>query len=246
MGDLPFLNERGRARLKELLRNRLAGVPLAHLLGWQNFMGLELRAGPQALIPRKETEILGKAALGCLRELIRSRGYAKVIDVCTGSGNLALALAAAEPVCEVCGADISSKAIALAEENARLHGLEGRVQFRSGDLFAPFGEDFHGKVDLIVCNPPYLPSGKARSLPREIADFEPREAFDAGMLGVSIITRLIAEAPSFLAPQSWLCFEVGMGQGPFFISRLKALDKYKIIESATDTAGFARAIMAAV
>jgi release factor glutamine methyltransferase len=244
-GELPALPEAGRLRLEQMIEQRLSGVPLAHLLGWQQFMGLELKAGPQALIPRKETEILANAALACLREIVRTRGAAKVIDVCTGSGNVALALAAHEPRCHVFAADICPDAVELAKENAKVHDLQQRVEFRAGDLFAPFDTaEFHGRMDLVVCNPPYLSSSKVRALPREIGQFEPREAFDAGAFGLAIISRLIADAPRFLKPESWLCFEVGLGQGPFFESRLKSAGFYRTVETAADAAGEVRALIA--
>jgi release factor glutamine methyltransferase len=242
---LPQLDAAGREKLRALIEQRLSGVPLAHLLGWQQFMGLEMKAGPQALIPRKETEILGNAALKCLQEIVRARGSAKVIDVCTGSGNLALALAAHESRCQVFAADLCHDAIELAKENAKVHNLQTRVEFRVGDLFAPFaGPEFQGAMDLVVCNPPYLSSSKVRALPREIGQFEPREAFDAGAFGLAIISRLIADAPRFLKPESWLCFEVGLGQGPFFVSRLKSAGFYRTIETAADPAGEVRALIA--
>ena len=242
---LSELDATGREKFRTLIEQRLSGVPLAHLLGWQQFMGLELKAGPQALIPRKETEILGSAALKCVREIVQTRGSAKLIDVCTGSGNLALALAVHEPRCQVFAADLCAEAVNLAKENARFHHLEERVEFRAGDLFAPFdGPEFHGSMDLVVCNPPYLSTSKLRALPPEIGQFEPREAFDAGAFGLAIISRLISDAPRFLKPESWLCFEVGLGQGPFFASRLKSAGPYRTIETAVDAAGEVRALIA--
>lgn len=243
-GELPMLTPATQARLNQLIEQRLSGVPLAHLVGWQRFMGLEFKAGPQALIPRKETEILGNAALERLRRMVRDRGPAKVIDVCTGSGNLAIALAAHEPDCQVFAADLSAGAVTLAKENARFHKLEERVEFRVGDLFAPFDQgDFDAAVDLVVCNPPYLSSSKARVLPREIGEFEPREAFDAGSFGVAIISRLIGDAPRFLKPASWLCFEVGLGQGPFFAARLEKSGAYQNVEPLKDAAGEVRTLV---
>jgi release factor glutamine methyltransferase len=244
-GRLPHLTGAAKDRLDQLIGQRLSGVPLAHLIGWQSFMGIELKAGPQALIPRKETEILGNAALKCLREMARARGHVKVVDLCTGCGNLAIALAAVEPACHVFAADLSSEAIGLAKENAAFHRLQERVEFRVGDLFAPFArEDFDGSVDMVVCNPPYLSSAKVRALPREIGEFEPTAAFDAGSFGLAIINRLISETPRYLKPASWLCFEVGLGQGPFFVSRLKQVAAYRTVETATDAAGEVRALIA--
>lgn len=244
-GRLPHLTGAARSRLSKLIERRLSGVPLAHLVGWQSFMGLEFKAGPQALIPRKETEILGNAALKCLREIVRTRGHVKIFDLCTGCGNLAIALAANEPACHVYAADLSPEAIGLAKENAAFHELQGRVEFRVGDLFAPFAQgDFDGAVDMVVCNPPYLSTAKVRALPREIGEFEPKAAFDAGSFGLAIINRLISETPRYLKPASWLCFEVGLGQGTFFASRLKQVAAYRTVETAVDAAGEARALIA--
>lgn len=244
-GLLPSLNGPARDRLHHLIEQRLSGVPLAHLVGWQNFMGLEFKAGPQALIPRKETEILGRAALQCAHEIVRKQGSAKIIDVCTGSGNLAIALAAQEPACQVFAADLSADAVALARENAQFHNLQERVEFRVGDLFAPFASgDFDGAMDLIVCNPPYLSTSKVNILPQEIGQFEPRAAFDAGSFGLAIISRLISEAPRYLKTGSGLCFEVGVGQGSFFASRLKGMNVYRQVETVTDQGGEVRVLIA--
>ena len=244
-GELPPLIGPARDRLDQLIEQRLSGVPLAHLVGWQNFMGLEFKAGPQALIPRKETEIVGRAALQCLREIVRDRGSAKIIDVCTGSGNLAIALAAHEPACQIFAADLSADAVALAKENAQFHHFQNRIEFRVGDLFAPFAQgDFDGAIDLIVCNPPYLSTSKVNVLPQEIGQFEPRAAFDAGSFGLGIISRLINEAPRYLKPGSKLCFEVGLGQGSFFASRLKGINAYRLVETVTDERQEVRALIA--
>ena len=244
-GDLPALSEEERKLLNAMIDQRLSGVPLAHLVGWQNFMGLELKAGPQALIPRKETEILCQAALQRLHDLVGTRGRARVMDICTGSGNLALALAVQESACHIVASDLCAEAVALARENALIHRLQDRVEFRVGDLFAPFTQgDFDGAMDMVVCNPPYLSSSKARALPREIGGFEPREAFDAGSFGLGIISRLIGDAPRFLKPDSWLCFEVGLGQGPFFASRLEKSGAYLTVEQVKDAAGEVRTLVA--
>lgn len=244
-GELPVLNAPEQNRLDQLLEQRLSGVPLAHLIGWQQFMGLEFKASPQALIPRQETEILGNAALKCLREVVSRNGQANVIDMCTGSGNLAIALATHEPACRVFAADLCVDAIALAKENAKVHLLEERVDFRVGDLFAPFQGELEGMADLVVCNPPYLSTAKVRQLPREIGEFEPREAFDAGSFGLGIISRLISEAPRYLKPKSsWLCFEVGLGQGDFFASRLERTGTYQNVQTVKDNAGEVRALIA--
>ena len=148
---LPDLDAAGIARLRALMRQRIEGTPLAYLSGRQQFMGLELIASADALIPREETELLGRAALERLHAIVREQGDATVIDVCTGSGNLALALAWHEARARVWGADLSDEAIALARRNLAHLDLADRVAFRSGDLLAPFdAPEFRGRVDLLV------------------------------------------------------------------------------------------------
>ena len=244
---LPALNAAQRLKLDELIAQRIGGTPLAHLTERQHFMGLEMLAGPQALIPRRETELLAHAALAKLRQLATAQGDrpALVIDVCTGSGNLALALANGVPHAQVFGADLSEDAVSLAQRNARHLGLHERVQWRSGDLLAPFDEpNFHGQVDLLVCNPPYISSGKLESMPTEIVGFEPRLAFDGGPFGIRILQRLMREAPRFLRPGGWLAFEVGLGQGPAVLQWLNKTGHYDTIESVLDAQGQPRAFLA--
>jgi release factor glutamine methyltransferase len=243
--ELPELDEAGRGTLHGLMQRRLSGVPLAHLTGRQSFMGIELLAGPEALVPRRETELLGYAALNLVRKTVASQGRALVVDVCTGSGNLALALAHQEPRCEVIGADLSSEAITLARRNAEWTSLSDRVGFVQGDLFAPFDElGLRGSVDLVVCNPPYISSAKAAAMPTEIAEFEPRMAFDGGAFGISILFRLVSGAAQFLRPAGWLCFEVGRGQGESMAGRVERAGPYAVVERVRDDAGDVRALLA--
>jgi release factor glutamine methyltransferase len=241
--ELPSLAGEDVTRLVEMVEENQKGVPLSHITGRQCFMGLEMLAGPEALIPRKETEILGYAALEKLRGLIKERGSVRVIDICTGSGNLALALAYYEPNCQVFGADLSSDALSLASRNAKHLELETRVQFLEGDLFAPFDTSaYSGQMDMITCNPPYISSSKVDLMPFEVFGFEPRDAFDGGPFGVSIILRLINEAPRFLKPSSWLGFEIGLGQGTSIFSRLERSENFREVQSFFDKQGSVRAI----
>jgi release factor glutamine methyltransferase len=204
-------------------------------------MGVELLAAPGAVIPRKETEVLGNIALAKLRELTKERGTTKVIDLCTGSGNLPLALAFHEGACVAFGSDLSDEALVVAENNARFLGLSERVRFAQGDMFAPFeSAEFLENVDLVTCNPPYISSAKVDTLPLEIASFEPRYAFDGGPFGVRILTSLIRESRRFLKPESWLCFEVGLGQGKAMMQMCSR--EYRSVEAVTDGQGQIRAV----
>lgn len=244
---LPELTATQFLKLDELTAQRLGGTPLAYLTGRQHFMELELLAGPQALIPRRETELLANAALAKLQQLAATHGdrAVVVIDVCTGSGNLAMALAHGVPRAQVFAADLSEDAVSLAQRNATHLGLQERVQLRSGDLLAPFDEpDFHGQVDLLVCNPPYISSGKLETMPTEIVGFEPRLAFDGGPFGIRILQRLMREAPRFLRPGGWLAFEVGLGQGPAVLQWLNKTGQYDTIDSVLDAEGQPRAFLA--
>lgn len=243
--DLPALDDAARVSLLAMLERRLSGVPLAHLTGRQHFMGLELLASGEALVPRAETELLGYAALALVREQCAEAGQATVMDVCTGSGNLAVALAWHEPRARVFGADLSVDAVNLARRNAQQLGLADRVEFRDGDLLAPFDEPaFHGVVDCLTCNPPYISSAKVASMAEEIAAHEPRLAFDGGPFGIRILQRLITDAPRFLRPGGWVAFEVGLGQGPAMAQRVQGNPHYVETRTVSDGAGAVRAILA--
>jgi release factor glutamine methyltransferase len=242
---LPELDEGGRARLQTLVERRLSGVPLAHLTERQNFVGMEMLAGPGALVPRRETELLARAAIELARGVVANIGAAKVVDVCTGSGNVALAVAHHVPEARVFGADLSEEAVELAKLNAAHLGLRQRTEFRAGDLLAPFDTpDFHGTVDVLTCNPPYISSAKVEQMNSEIAKYEPRLAFDGGAFGVNILMRLLQDAPRFLKPGGALAFEVGLGQGPAMAKRLEKVAGVTQVLPLKDHRGDVRALSA--
>ena len=242
---LPALTPEQQLQLADWVRKRLAGVPLAHLTERQRFMGLELLAGPQALIPRRETELLGEAAAQLLQSASAAGRRAMALDVCTGSGNLAFGIAARVPGASMFAADLSEEAVALARRNAVHLNLQSRVELRQGDLLAPFDTpEFLGRIDVLVCNPPYISSGKLGSMPGEIADFEPQLAFDGGPFGIRILQRLLRDAPRFLRPGGWLAFEVGLGQGPAVIKRLTPASGFGEVRPLSDAQGQVRALLA--
>jgi release factor glutamine methyltransferase len=242
--SLPELDAAGISRLRAMVDQRASGVPLAHLTGRQSFFGMELLAGPGALIPRLETHALVTGALERVREVVRTKGKALVVDLCTGAGNVALALAHSEPAVTVVGADLSEEAVELAGRNAHHLGLQDRVSFRQGDLYAPFEETrFLGSVDVITCNPPYISSAKVPLMSKEISEHEPSLAFDGGPFGVNILMRLIAQAPRFLTPGGSLCFEVGLGQGDGVRARIERSGLYADLQAVRDAKGDVRAIV---
>ena len=249
--ELPVLDANREARLQELLDRRLSGEPLPHITGRQRFCDLEMLAGPSALIPRRETELLARAAIAQLATRSaaprNTDGAATlvVLDACTGSGNVAAAIAYHEPRATVWAADLSAEAVELALLNVNHLKLQQRVQLRVGDLLSPFDEPgFHGRVDLITCNPPYISTQKLQTMPAEIVSFEPALAFDGGPLGVRILQRLMREAPQYLQRGGRLMFEVGLGQGKAVIKRLAGMREYESATPLQDAAGEIRVIAA--
>lgn len=242
---LPRLDPSGLTRFHELVKSRVSGTPLAHLTERQRFMGLEMVAGPGALIPRRETEIVARAAVDLARRIAAERDVVTVVDVCTGSGNVAAAIATSEPRARVYASDLSEAAVKLARRNMEHLGVGDRVTLRTGDLLAPFDTpEFAAQVDLLTCNPPYISSGRVTEMPKEISEHEPRLAFDGGPLGVRILQRLIREAPRLLRVGGWLAFEVGLGQGPSVAQRLRSSGTYADVSSLADEQGQLRVLMA--
>lgn len=242
---MPNLSEEQKAELIQLTEKRLNGTPLAHLTGRQNFMGIELICDKRALIPRKETEILGRAALEICRSLALIESDIMIMDVCCGSGNLGLALASMIPEAKVFSSDLSHEAVELTLENINFLNLNKRVQVTQSDLFGNFESDeFWGQLDLIVCNPPYISTSKVFRMNSEIAENEPSMAFDGGMIGLKVIQGLIKEAPKFLKETGWVVFEVGLGQGPFVIQLCEKSNQYNTVKSVTDNSGNIRVIAA--
>jgi len=242
---LPELDTEAERRLCLLIEMRCSGIPLSYITGRDHFMGIEMLAGPVALIPRAETEILGYETLAISRSLSIKRGILTVMDICTGSGNVILGLAALEPNIKGIGSDLSLEAIEFARKNAMHLGLDDRVKFIQSDLFESFNsEEFFGKIDIITCNPPYVSSQKIKKLDREIFQHEPKLAFDGGPLGYSILRRFIRDAPKFLKPDSFVCFEIGIGQGPLVARMLKNSNLYREIRSLNDSTGKVRGFVA--
>jgi release factor glutamine methyltransferase len=245
--ELPPLDDEMRKQLGELVARRVGGIPLAHLTGRQHFLDLELISGPEALVPRRETELLAGGAIALARAMAGEARAAPllVVDVCCGSGNIALAIASAIPEARVHGADLGEEAVDLARRNAAMLGLADRVHFEAGDLLTPFDKDeFVGRVDLLTCNPPYISSAKVGQMADEIASHEPRMAFDGGPLGVTILMRLLQDAPRWLRPGGWLAFEVGAGQGGSIARRLRNLPAFREVRELTNDAGEVRALLA--
>jgi release factor glutamine methyltransferase len=208
------LSQAEAARYQELVDRRSRGEPVAYLRGFKEFYGLRFRVDSRVLIPRPETEVLVDAA----RELIAGRDRS-VVDVGTGSGAIAVSIAAHEHTVRVIATDSSREALAVAESNALANGVADRVEFRQGDLLAPITE----RVDIVCANLPYLPDA---SVERWVAErsslaFEPRVAVVAGSDGLSVIRRCIHDLPRVLAPRGAALFEC---DPPQVVAALEALE----------------------
>jgi release factor glutamine methyltransferase len=242
---LPELTDSQIEFLHQLIEKRLNNTPLAHITGRQRFMGMDFICDRRALIPRKETEILGWKALNLTNEIAKIQARVNIIDVCCGSGNLGLAIAFHNPKVRVYATDISYEAIELTIENIAFLKLEQRVNACQGDLFSSVDRDkYLENTDIIVCNPPYISLAKVKNMNPEISENEPVLAFDGGMLGTKIIQRLIVEAPKYLKKNGWLAFEVGVGQGDFIMQLCKRSQRYDLVESLSDMSGNTRVITA--
>jgi len=215
--------------------------PLAYIVGHAQFLDLRLKVGPAVLIPRPETEILALWAVERAKEFALERsGDVRVADMCTGSGCLALYIAAKEPRAAVAAADISASALAVAEENARALKLEGRVTFRQGDLFGALPPEEKGTFDLLVANPPYVDPAARETLQAEVRDHEPAEALYAQGGALSIVGRILAEAPAWLKPGGWLGMELGLNQTDGVRRLAQESGGYDSIEITADDAKLPR------
>jgi len=190
-----------RSRYRELVARRAAGYPLPYLTGVVEFYALDIEVTPEVLIPRPDTEILVDLAL--------ERRPTTVVDVGTGSGCIAVALATHLPHATVYAIDVSSSALAVARRNAEMHGLDERIRFIRGDLL----DRRPGPVDLIVSNPPYVSTAEWTSLPVSVRNHEPRLALHGGVDGLEIIRRLLSQSQGLLMPGGGLLIEIGATQG---------------------------------
>jgi release factor glutamine methyltransferase len=207
-----------------------------------SFMGVDLLVNQDVLAPREETELLGQTVLALLRD---REGDQTVIDMCCGCGNLSLAIAARANATRIWASDLTDATVAVARANAARLGLGHRVNIVQGDLFAGLdGSDLAGKVDLVMCNPPYISTARLGGDRAHLLEAEPREAFDGGPYGISIMQRLVSEALPFLKEGGWLAFEFGAGQERQAKLLLERTKRYEDISFADDAAGVPRVAQA--
>lgn len=199
------LTDEQRTQFRTVIERRAGREPLQHILGRQEFYGRDFRVSPDVLIPRPETEAIVELAVSFLAD----RPEPRFLDIGTGSGCIAVSVAAELPAACGLATDISPAALAVACENAETHGVADRVSFIEADLFGPAGD---AEFDLIASNPPYIPLDEFRGLEPEVREFEPRSALTDEGDGLAIIRKIIATAPHHLKPGGRLLIEIGFGQ----------------------------------
>lgn len=199
-------SEPARTQYRELIRRRIEGCPVAYLVGRKEFFSLELEVSSATLIPRPDTETLVTTCLEFLKDLAAPT----ILDVGTGSGNVAIALARRLPSARLHAIDVSPEALAVARRNAAKHGVEDRITFMHSDLFAALDPDAH--FHAIVSNPPYVAREDLPRLPFGVRQYEPMLALDGGPGGYEVIKRLVAKAPRHLDVGGCLIVEIGTAQ----------------------------------
>jgi release factor glutamine methyltransferase len=231
-----ILTAEGAVRYYALIKRRQGGEPIQYIIGETEFYGLPFAVTPAVLIPRPETEHLVEKVLSHAAGFARPR----IVDVGTGSGAIAVALAKGLPQATVTAIDLSAAALAVARRNAGRNGVLERIRFLEGDLLAPVAEEC---FDFVVANPPYVPSGDRASLAVEVRDYEPGLALFAGNDGLEVYRRLIPAAFTVLAPGGFVALEIGFGQSKD-VAGLLADAGFEQIEFVADLQGIPRVVCA--
>lgn len=223
------VSEAEEEQYRKALEQRAVHVPLQHLLGYQDFMGLRFQVNEYVLIPRQDTEILVEEAMRYLHDGMR------ILDLCTGSGCILLSLLHYSNDCEGVGVDISQEALQVAAQNAELLGI--KADFLKSDLY----EKVTGKFDLLVSNPPYIERKVIPTLMEEVREYDPYIALDGGEDGLDFYRRIIGEAQDYLKRGGQILMEIGSGQAKA-VSELLREAGFKEIDVCRDFAGLDRVV----
>ncbi len=236
------LDEATLVKLREMVKRRVAGEPLQYITGEVEFCGLKLLVDKRVLIPRPETELLVEAVAKRLKaESGERKAGAKIVEVGTGSGCIAIALAKKLPEAEITAVDVSPEALEVARGNGKLHQVEKNVRFLESDLLQALPDSF--VVEAIVSNPPYIADGELAKLPKEVRDFEPVRALAAGEDGLKVIRRLVMDAKRILSPSGFMALEIGAGQR-VAVEEIFGQQGFVVVEVVKDLQGHERVIVA--
>ena len=217
-----------KQQYEELIQKRSGHIPLQHLTGSQEFMGISFLVNEHVLIPRQDTEILVEESMKYIREGMH------ILDMCTGSGCILLSILKLKPGVAGWGADLSGRALAVAEKNR--DRLNVQAEFLKSDLFS----GVTGRYDCILSNPPYIPSGIVDTLMEEVRGHEPRQALDGGKDGLYYYRKIIEQSPEYLKPGGMLFFEIGYDQSETVREQMK--DFYTGVTVVKDLAGLDRVV----
>ncbi|MEK6743547.1 MAG: peptide chain release factor N(5)-glutamine methyltransferase [Nitrospirota bacterium] len=235
------LDDQAQRSFEQNIERRKLREPLQYITGTQEFWGLPFMVTPDVLIPRPETEFVVEAALKAVSGITAP----VIVDLCTGSGCIAISIAKELATARIFATDRSERAVPVAQENARRNGVADRIRFLEGDLFGPLEEmDLRGRIDVIVTNPPYVRSGDLTTLQPEVRDFEPEIALVAGPEGTEIAERIIHQAPEYLKPGGSLIMEMGVGQASALRKIVEETYRFGPIEIVKDLAGIERVLVA--
>ena len=222
-------------KFREFIARRASGEPLQYITAHQEFFKLDFAVTPDVLIPRPETELIVEVAL----EILRPDQAARLLDIGTGSGCLAISILKELPNPRAVATDISASALKVARRNAERHGVTDRLRLIESDLFSAMASD--DVFDLLVSNPPYVPNNDLRNLQPEV-QYEPAVALAGGVDGLAIIRRILRDAPRFLCAGGYLIFEIGFGQSESVGALVGARD-WQMIEIRRDLQGIPRTVV---
>lgn len=232
------IDKKTEASLQKLVVRRLQWEPVAYITGRKEFWSLELEVNKDVLIPRPDTEVLVEEVLNICKQI--DSVPIRILDIGTGGGPIALALAKEMPRAEIVATDISAAALAVAKKNARNLGMDSLITFHQGNLFEPLDDLF----DIIVSNPPYIADEEYEKLPAGVKNYEPPEALLAGADGTDFYKKIINQAPDYLKSNGWLFLEIGATQGSDVGKIIEAAGYYDNINIRNDYSGRPRVIKA--
>ena len=232
------LTDAERTLMRELVKRRSQAEPVAYLVGHREFFSLDFKVTKDVLIPRPDTETLVMEAL----ERAKSFEAPRILDLCTGSGCVAISLAVNVPAAICTATDISPAALQIAKENAQAHKVVDRVTFLEGDLFAVIPQT--AQFELIVSNPPYVPDGEIAELDADVRNHEPLGALKAGPDGMLFLNPIVEQAATYLVPGGWLALETGIEQAPLTAKALEGRTEFTDVRIVKDAGGRPRVVLA--
>lgn len=224
----------------KMVEERCLGKPIQYIIGYREFMGLSFKVDKNVLVPRCDTEVLVESAL----ERLPSDREILVADMGTGSGAIGVSIAHYMPNAKVLATDLDEGALGVASANAKMHGVEDRVEFLKGDMFYAFGAESLGMFDAIISNPPYIPTGEIATLSRDVSKYEPRGALDGGEDGLDFYRQISSKGHLFLKEGGFIALEVGYGQAAPVSKILQNRGSYTDVCSIEDLSGIERVVIA--